>query len=265
MAIKNILLAGLVLFILSKPHLVQSQETVVNPEEESGTFYFKSASLFKCLVKLPENYNPDKTHTLVIGLHGGGGTPESFIRVWDDVQDVNFIYAAPQGPYSIVFDKLGNEWSLWSSPDLKVRAQAAALISSYITDVVIELKKQYKIDDIYLFGFSQGAIFSYIAGLQNYQLYKGIIVFSGAGISEPLGAEQFAPNWVEEQYLEPAKALRVFISHGTKDQAAKYELGVKSNEVLTGYGYDVSFNSFEGGHIIDPENLIRALAWIKRE
>ena len=265
MAVKNILLAGLVLFFLSNPHLIHGQETAVNPEDESATFYFKSASLFKCIVKLPENYNPDKAHTLVIGLHGGGGTPESFNKVWDDVKNVNFIYATPQGPYSIVFDKLGNEWSLWSSPDLELRAQAAALISSYIADVVRELKELYKIDDIYLFGFSQGAIFSYVAGLQNYQLYKGIIVFSGAGISEPLGAEQFAPNWLAEKYLAPAKSLRVFISHGTKDQAAKYDLGIKSKEVLNSYGYDVSFNSFDGGHTIDPENLRRALAWINKK
>ena len=262
----NIILRGiLLLFILNNTHFAQAQETEEKPGEELATFYFKSAAIFKCNVKLPENYNPDRAYTLVIGLHGGGASPDSFIKIWDDVKGVNFIYATPQGPYSIVFDKLGNEWSLWSSTDLKVREQAAALISDYITDLTKKLKEQYKINDIYLFGFSQGAIFTYVAGLQNYQLYKGIIVFSGAGISEPLGAEQFAPNWLEDKYLEPAKSLRVFISHGTQDQAAKYELGLKSNEVLTGYGYDVSFNSFEGEHTIDPENLVRALAWINNK
>ena len=265
MALKNILLAGLILIIISNTRFVQAQEPSPNSEEEFATFYYKSEAIFKCNVKLPENYNPDKANTLVIGLHGGGSTPDSFIKVWDEVKDVDFIYATPQGPYSIVFDKLGNEWSLWSSPDLTVRAQAAALISSYIADLVQELREQYNIDDVYLFGFSQGAIFSYVAGLQNYQLYKGIIIFSGAGISEPLGAEQFAPNWLEEKYLEPAKGLRIFISHGTEDQAAKYELGVKSREVLTSYGYDVSFHSFDGGHKIDPDNLRLAVAWIAKK
>ncbi len=143
MAMKNVLLAALILFILGNTHFAQAQESAANSEAESTTFYFKSEAIFKCNVKLPENYNPDNAHTLVIGLHGGGSTPDSFIKVWDEVKDVNFIYATPQGPYSIVFDKLGNEWSLWSSPDLKVRAQAAALISSYIADLVQELKGQY--------------------------------------------------------------------------------------------------------------------------
>jgi hypothetical protein len=80
MTLKNILRAGLVLFIISNHHSVQGQETAVNPEDESAISYFKSASLLKCFVKLPENYNPDETRTLVIGLHGGGGNPDSFLK-----------------------------------------------------------------------------------------------------------------------------------------------------------------------------------------
>lgn len=262
---KNGLTVILILLFSSVNSFVQCQETELKSEEESETFYFKSESLFKCNIKLPENFNPDKTHKLVIGLHGGGSTPEAFIKVWDNVKDVNFIYAAPQGPYPILFEKLLYEWSLWSSPDLKLRERAAGLIGDYIADLVKVLKIKYKIDDIYLSGLSQGAIFTYVAGLQNHQLYKGIIIFSGPGISEPLGDEKFAPDWLEEKYLAPANTLRVFIAHGTKDQRVEYELGIKSKEVLISYGYDVTFHSFEGGHTIDPESLKRVLEWINKE
>jgi phospholipase/carboxylesterase len=259
---KSVLTAILILLISSVNNFVQGQETELKSEGKSDSLYFKSESLFKCNIKLPENYNTDHTCTLVIGLHGGGGNPDSFIKVWDDVKDVNFIYATPQAPYPILFDKLLYEWSLWSSPDLKLRERAAELIGDYIADLVKVVKEKYKIDDIYLSGFSQGGIFTYVAGLQNHQLYKGIIIFSGPGISEPLGDEKFAPNWLEEKYLEPAKTLRVFIAHGTKDQRVEYELGIKSNDILTSYGYDVSFHSFEGGHEIDPKILKQALEWI---
>ena len=262
---KSVSTAIVIILLSTVINFVQCQETELESDVPSDSLYFKSESLFKCNIKLPENYNPDQTHKLVIGLHGGGSSPESFIKVWDDVKDVNFIYATPQGPYPILFDKLLYEWSLWSSPDLKLRERAAKLISEYIADLVKVLKEKYKIDDIYLSGLSQGAIFTYVAGLQNYQLYKGIIIFSGPGISEPLGNEKFAPNWLEEKYLEPAKTLRVFIAHGTKDQRVEYELGLKSKEVLTSYGYEVSFHSFEGGHTIDPEILKQALEWINKE
>ena len=137
-----------------------------------------------------------------------------------------------------------------------------------MADLVTELKAHYSISDIYLMGFSQSAIFTYIAGIQRPQLYKGIICLSGPGIHEPLVnpfAGEYASDWLVEKYIEPAKSLRVFIAHGTKDQAAKYELGVKSNKILSSYGYDVTFYSFDGGHVIDPSSLKKALEWINKE
>ena len=263
---RSIIIVTVLFVTLALSPTISAEESKLDSSDsiKTDSLYFRSEALFKCNVKLPKNYNSDKKYTLVIGLHGGGGTPESFINVWDKVEGVNFIYATPQGPYSIIFDTLVNEWSLWSSPDLKIRAKAAELIDDYILDLVKELKELYNIGDIYLFGFSQGAIFTYVAGIKNHQLYKGIIVFSGAGIFEPLGREQFAPNWLEEKYLKPAKSLRVFISHGTEDQAAKYELGVISKEVLTSFDYDVTFHSFEGGHSIDQEGLKLALEWVNK-
>ncbi|MFC1786343.1 alpha/beta hydrolase [Candidatus Neomarinimicrobiota bacterium] len=252
-------------FVFSSASYAQESNTDSTKSIKTDSLYFKSESLFKCNIRLPKNFNPADTHTLVIGLHGGGSTPEAFIKIWDKIKDVDFIYAAPQGPYSILFDELGNEWSLWSSSDLNIREQAANLIGDYIADLVKELKELYKINDIYLSGFSQGAVFTYVAGFKNHQLYKGIIIFSGPGIFKPLGDEEFAPNWLEEKYLEPAKKLRVFIAHGTKDQRVEYELGLKSKEVLTSYGYDVSFHSFDGGHTIDPEILKQTLEWINKE
>ena len=114
-------------------------------------------------------------------------------------------------------------------------------------------------------GFSQSAIFTYIAAIQRPELYKGIICLSGPAIHEPIRnpfAGEYAPDWLEEKYLEPANTLRVFIAHGTKDQTPPYDFGLKSKEILRSYGYDVSFHSFEGGHIIDPEILRQALEWI---
>jgi len=261
--LKSILIAGFILLFSSLVVFSQTQENDLQ-FNKTDSLYFKSESLFKCNIKLPENYNHEKAYTLVIGLHGGGSTPESFIKIWNDVKGVNFIYAAPQGPYSILFEELGNEWSLWSSPDLKVRERAANLIGDYIAELIKVLKGQYRIDDIYLSGFSQGAVFTYVAAFKNPQLYKGIIVFSGPGIFEPLGNfdGKFAPDWIKEKYLEPAKKLRVFIAHGTKDQRVEYELGLKSKEVLTDYGYDVTFHYFEGGHTIDTGILKQALEWI---
>ena len=268
MITNKIAVAIIVLVILGGArNLVLGQDTAFNSTDESELIYFQSSSLFKCNIKLPAKYDQEKAHTLVIGLHGGGATPESFVKIWDKVEGVNFIYVAPQGPYPILFDELGNEWSLWSSPDLKIRERAGELIVIYISDLVEVLRKQFIIDDIYISGFSQGAVYTYMCCLMNPKLFTGMLIFSGPGIFEPLGNfdGKFAPDWIKEKYLKTESNLRVFISHGVDDQAVNYKLGVKSNEILNSYGYDVTFHSFEGGHAIDTTSLHKALQWINKE
>ena len=70
----------LVIFICGEDILC-GQEPGLNSGIDSEIFYFQSSALFKCHIKLPENYEPDQPHNLVIGLHGGVATPESFIKI----------------------------------------------------------------------------------------------------------------------------------------------------------------------------------------
>ncbi len=262
---KSVLTAILILLLSSINNFLQSQETDLKSEENSESFYFKSESLFKCSIKLPDNYDSQKSYKLVIGLPVAFN---DFSAIWDGFK-VDFIYATPQAQYTNLMDnKMISDWAFWTSYDSSTIARAATLTADYMADLVVELKMHYSVDEIYLMGFSQSAIFTYIAGIQRPELYKGIICLSGPGINEPLRnpfAGEYTPDWLEEKYLEPAKTLRVFIAHGTKDQTPPYDYGVKSKEILSSYGYDVSFHSFDGGHTIDPEILKQALEWINNQ
>ena len=94
-------LIGIILFVSVAAFSYAQSHGEAEKMERTDSLYFKSTSLFKCNIRLPEHYNTDSTYPLVIGLHGGGGTPDSFIKVWSEVEPVHFIYATPQGPYSI--------------------------------------------------------------------------------------------------------------------------------------------------------------------
>jgi len=63
----------------------QTLKNQVTQKDHSSTIYFKSSSLFKCKIKLPDNYNKNKKYPLLIGLHGGNGSPEQFITIWDEI------------------------------------------------------------------------------------------------------------------------------------------------------------------------------------
>lgn len=231
-------------------------------------YYFQSTSLFKCKIKMPQDYEPSKKYQLVIGLHGGGSNPNKFIKVWDEFDPINFIYAVPQGPYAWPSDNgLSYDWAMWPSKDDKGMQKASELIPIYLNDLVQELQSQFNLNSIFLMGFSQGAIFTYLTGLKRYNLFEGIICLSGPGIFEPITnpfTGDSESNWLQEKYLDPAKNLKVFIAHGINDKMVDYNSSLKSRDVLRQHGYDVTYYDFDGGHIINKVILKRIIEWLDR-
>ncbi|MCJ7624940.1 MAG: hypothetical protein MUO76_15675 [Anaerolineaceae bacterium] len=230
--------------------------------------YIKGSALFKCHVVLPENYSPENSYPLVVGLHGGGGNADDFITRWDDFPHRSFIYAVPQAPNSVMFDEdLVYDWAMWPTRDEELIAKATRMSEDYIVDVIQELSGQYKVDGVYLMGFSQGAIFTYLVGIKQHHLFQGLICLSGPGILAPLinpFTGSFDPDWLPEESIRDAKKMRLFITHGKEDQAAGYELGIRSRDILTNRGHDVTFRDFEGGHIMPPKEILKEIVdWIE--
>ena len=115
--------------------IVFAQNAEMEPiqNKKNDTIYFKSVALFKCGIKLPKNYDPNKSYKLVIGLHGGGSSIEKFINIWDDVENTDFIYAVPQGPYAwFLNEKFGYDWALWPTGKIEHAMRATNLIPTYI-------------------------------------------------------------------------------------------------------------------------------------
>ena len=80
-------------------------------------------------VSLPINYESTKKHTLIIALHGYGGTADSFQDLSKPFTDAGFIFATPEAPYAIMRQNgtLGYEWFLYDiscrGVSLKVQRQ----------------------------------------------------------------------------------------------------------------------------------------------
>ena len=230
--------------------------------------YIKTPALQKCLINFPDDFILEKSYPLVVGLHGGGSSPNNLITIWDQIPNKNFIYAVPQAPYPLVVDsKLMFDWAMWPSGDVDLISRATELSEKYIVDVIQELSNLHNIGDVYLLGFSQGAIFAYLVGIKQTHLFNGIISLSGPGLLTPLKnpfASSSGSNWLNEEEIQSAKKLRVFITHGKKDQAAKYDLGIRSRDILIKHGHDVIFRDFVGGHSIPPDPILGEIAdWIK--
>ena len=268
LSVKKVFVFTLLVSLFALTAFAQKSKTESDQTNYNETIYFESTALFKCGIKLPKNYDSHRSYTLVIALHGGGSSIEKFINIWDDVENTEFIYAVPQAPYAwLLNEKFGYDWALWPSGKETYIKQATNLIPTYLADLTKSLKKQYKIGKVYLLGFSQGAIFTYIAGINNYKLYDGIICLSGPGLLEPLVSpfsDERYDNWLNEDQIKKAKKLSTFIAHGKNDKQVKFELGLKSKQVLARFGYDVTFYGFEGGHTVKKDVLKQVVDWLMK-
>ena len=65
-----------------------------------------------------------------------------------------------------------------------------------------------------------------------------------------------------EEDINSAKNLRVLIAHSPNDLAVKYENGKKAKKKLKKAGYNVLFQSYEGGHSVPPKLMKIIAKWV---
>ncbi|MGY1620463.1 alpha/beta hydrolase [Geodermatophilus sp. SYSU D00691] len=95
-------------------------------------------------------------------------------------------------------------------------------------------------------GFSDGASYALSLGLGNGDLVEAVLAFS--------------PGFVAPSAVRGRPG--VWISHGTGDRVLPAEVcGRRVARVLRDEGYDVTYEEFDGGHVVPPDLVRRALAW----
>ncbi len=210
-----------------------------------------SPAYFDCYVRLPENYDPSKSYTLVIGLHGYGSNPKRFVQLWDRAGGLGFIYAAPQAPYAMDSQIEGGSfsWISWSESEPSLYMKSASKSENYVVRTANKLKSEYRIDRVLLLGFSQGCAMTYATGLKYPDEFDGLMCFGGWLNTEWIGLDKIAS----------AKDLPVFIAHGREDKSVGFDEGARANEELTSAGYAVEFFEFDGAHTV-PVDALNAAA-----
>lgn len=231
-------------------------------QNSGDIIYVKAEKAIKCRVRLPDDYRPDKKYPLLIGLHGNGGNADDMITLYRDFSDRNIIFIAPEGPYPYPQnDNAGMNRYSWALQikDEKVWAMADPLTIDLITAVVRQAKERYKVSEVHLLGFSQGASYAYMAGIKHPNLFRTILCFGGS-----LQEKFFACAGISQRDIEKATGLRVFIAHGVFDPAIHYQASVDAQNWLLARGFHVELVHFNGGHEIPANVLNRGLTWMWR-
>lgn len=248
------------MFLIIFPFILNGQVKEIS-ENDSHSIRIINQAIFKCEIQFPDTYSEENGLPLLIAIHGGGGSYETFKNIWEHFDNPQFILATPEAPYKwLLNEKIGYDWAAWPSEDTLYMKEAIMLSSDYIETIIKDLISRYKVKNIYLLGFSQGSIIAQTAGMNNHDLIEGIIILSGPEFHHPDKPEII---WPSEQSITNANHLSVFIAHGRGDTMVDFELAKKSEEQYTRFGYDVSLFEFNGGHEISKASLLELQKWIK--
>ena len=223
--------------------------------------FLQYPSMQTARIHVPDNYGPQERYDLVLALHGYGGDVAEFSSRWTAFDEGNFIFVSLQAPYAFqqngrtVFSWTVHGSSEWERGDmppeqrLEMFGNSLELSSDMILACLDDIRSRYRIDSIYLLGFSQGGIMAYWTGFQNPSVFAGIATYSGV-IDEEL---------FPEGIIESAADLPVFIGRGMQED----DRAINAKDLLTDAGYDVTFFEYDGGHFFPDEGLRAVEDWIR--
>ena len=200
----------------------------------------------------PKTVDPDKVYPALFLIHGIGSNEQNMFPLIAGLEEKYFIFSI-RGPIShppgFAFFTIEG----YGKPHQEVFKQSLG----QLTDFLDYASNKYPIDknQLFLLGFSQGAILSMSLALTLGNKIKGIVALSG-----------YIPKIVSEDYeIQSVKELSVFISHGEVDQILPYQWGMEAQEYFKTLGADVTFRSYHESHTVSIQNQQDVIQWIQEK
>lgn len=199
-----------------------------------------------------------ETPPLLIMLHGYGSNEQDLFSM-ASMLNKKFLVVSLRAPqqlpwggfawYDIDFDQLGGKMS---------NVEQAEVSLGKLETLYEELKQAYTFDtkQVYLMGFSQGAILSYALSLKHPEWFKGIMALSGYVLKD-IVPTRFKP--------EAHQHLSYFITHGTQDEVIPVDWGKSATGVLEQLGIKHSYREYPMGHGINPDCFDDIKAYLREE
>ncbi|KPL07014.1 hypothetical protein AMJ86_06255 [bacterium SM23_57] len=221
--------------------------------------YTQQSRLSQYWLRLPANYDPKKAYPLVILLHGRGHNPEGFISLADDLDTLNFIYAAPQAPNYIKDSRNGFQfYPSLSDDDSATYTLAAELLAEWIIQVSKDVGERLKTKGMkfWIAGFSQGGSVAHLMGMLRPDAVAGYAALGGYIPDRFASAERF------EKMKQ--RGVKVFIGHGTEDEVITPDEAQDALDTLMDYEIDVTYRTYAVGHQVSDSMRVDLKAWLQR-
>lgn len=200
----------------------------------------------------------DKAAPLLIFLHGYGSNEDDLFDIAKGL-DQRFMFISLRAPKALKDG--GFAWfNLERIPDqpFKYNYEEAKESRLNILSFISNACKTLKLDsnNVFIMGFSQGAIMGFDLALAAPKKIKGVLALSGRMMKE---SKTLKTDWAK------AVNTKYFIAHGNSDNIIKISEAdsavsfLKSKKVK-----DVKFNNYEMVHTINGKELNDIKTWLKK-
>ena len=169
---------------------------------------------------------------LLVFCHGAGGTPEGARALIEDA-------AAEAGVLLLLPASAGATWDV-------ILSGGPGADTATLDSALQQVAARCAVGDVAIGGFSDGGSYALSIGLANGELFGAVLAFSPGFVSAP----------------RLSGRPRVFISHGTADAVLPVQrCGRRIAGRLDEQGYPVTYQEFDGGHVVPAATSRRALEW----
>lgn len=194
---------------------------------------------------------------LYLLIHGYGSNEEDLFSFANDLPAEAHIVSV-RGRFPLIYGGFG-WYSLDFTDGVKMTNFEEGIESrNALVDFIDAFNKQENLDasNVWISGFSQGAILSYAIALSCPEKVKNVLILSG---------------YPEEHFIDMKedrstyKHLNFFVSHGTEDVVLPIEGARLGDKLLTDLGIAHEYHEYRSGHGIIPQNYFDMMTWIKKE
>ena len=191
-------------------------------------------------------------------MHGYGADENDLLDVGKSLPP-EWLIVSFRAPYAN--DGGGYRWYDHRTVDGLTDGNPDQLLASEhaVLDGIASVAKQYGIDPhrVFIGGFSQGAVLTYLLALSHPERFRGAVVLSGAILPSELPLLQSQPGF------DRRARIPMFVGHGTADTTIPFPLADAASMYLSRWHVPVTFHRYPGmGHAIDSAELADLDAWL---
>ncbi|MBM9591347.1 esterase [Leptospira sp. 201903075] len=200
---------------------------------------------------------PIENPPLLLLLHGVGSNEEDLFSLTNYLPE-SLLIVSVRGPLTLGRNSFGWYEVLFTTGQPKINLEQETESRILLLQFLDYLKLNYKFDEsnVWIGGFSQGAIMSYSIGLLHPEKVNGIIALSGRLLEE---------NKAQVKVSEKVLSKKVFISHGTNDRVLSVDYARSVKGFLESIGVNPHYQEYEEGHSINREMLKDLIQWLEVE